>query len=114
MKKLAVVLIALGVAACDTPAPDTAMMGDPLKDALAGKTLMNVDNPDTLLTFGADGSLSGAVTGTWSVENGQFCRTLTEPASVAGSLCQDVVIDGDVLTFLAGTNGDSSWTPVAG
>lgn len=114
MKKLAVILIVLGVAACDTPAPETAMMVDPLKDALAGKTMMSVDNPDTLLTFGTDGTLSGAVTGTWSVENGQFCRTLTEPASVAGSLCQDVEIDGEVFTFLSGTNGNSSWTPVAG
>jgi hypothetical protein len=82
-------------------------MADPLTDALAGKTLVN-DSSE--IKVNADGSLIGtaggaALEGTWSVENGQWCRTLTAPARAAGSACQAATLNADGTITFDGVRG---------
>lgn len=94
----------------DSTAPaDTAMATDPLYTALAGQSF---SRGDFTITFNTNGRLTGenpSVVGRWEIKDGQFCRTITEPAQIAGSECQNVTIDGDSYTF-SGSSGDRTYT----
>ncbi|WP_432450168.1 hypothetical protein [Aliiroseovarius marinus] len=81
---------------------------DPLQDALAGKTFYG--KSDTTITLHEDGKLTGGndkmqIEGTWSVENGTYCRDITSPDFLAGKGCPAVSFDGDLVTF---TRADGS------
>lgn len=84
---------------------------DPLYTSLAGHTF---SRSDFTITFKADGSMVGAnpaLTGSWEVRDGQFCRTIVTPARLAGSECQKVTISGDTYTF-DGSSGVREYTLV--
>ncbi|MEM6974016.1 MAG: hypothetical protein AAF577_14545 [Pseudomonadota bacterium] len=108
------VTAALGLAACQTggtgEAPPTTAV--PLTaDAVAGRTLSNAEAG--VFQIGADGSLTGligsardeALVGTWSVADGQWCRTITEPARIAGSACQEATQNDDGTVTIVGRRG---------
>ena len=81
---------------------------DPITQAVSGRTLVA---GDTRLTAGANGALIGALaggdtlSGTWRINNGKWCRTLTLPARFAGpEVCQDAALtDGQLVVI--GSNG---------
>jgi hypothetical protein len=108
MKKLILTTTAcLAVAACQ---PTTeAADADPLASALSGRTLV-ADNAE--INVGADGSLTGRLgtnlenelVGAWTVRNGQWCRTITEPARLAGTECQDATVNADGTVTFVGDN----------
>jgi hypothetical protein len=79
-----------------------AALAEITAEQVAGKTLTF---KKSVFVIGADGSLTGktdrgeAVTGTWQVKGGKWCRTITEPARLAGSACQTASIKGKTLTI---------------
>lgn len=85
---LAVVLLGAGPALAD------------MSRDLAGRTLVT---KGAKIVLGKDGSMAGTVgkdklAGSWSIRKSQMCRTITAPARLAGKACQDVVLEGNVLT----------------
>ncbi len=113
MKKTAVLSAAIctvGLAGCmQTPAsePATTNSGGALAERLSGATLTN---DRSTIVLGADGSMSGSVEGAWTERNGQFCRTLTAPARLAGTICQPVRFNDDgTVTFIGGAGGDVTY-----
>ncbi|MHA6267876.1 hypothetical protein [uncultured Aliiroseovarius sp.] len=75
-----------------------------LIQALSGKSF--VGKTGMAITLEADGTISGGndafqFGGTWTVEDGQYCRTLTEPTPepMRSSGCLDIVIDGEQATL---------------
>lgn len=82
---------------------------DPITLAVSGKTLVA---GDTRLTAGTNGALVGTLasgdtlSGTWRINNGKWCRTLTSPARFSGSeVCQDAALtDGQLVVI--GSNGN--------
>lgn len=77
---------------------------DPLYPALAGKSF--VGKTGLAIKLEEDGTISGGSDtmqfgGTWTVENGQYCRTLTDPTPepMRSTGCLDVQIDGDQATL---------------
>jgi hypothetical protein len=106
---LATVAIAASLSGCvQTPNPEV----DPLTAALAGKTLVNEGGA---ITVGRDGSLSGTVgngtplVGAWAVRDGQWCRTIEQPARLAGTECQRAVLNGDGTVTIDGVNGPGTF-----
>lgn len=103
--RFAVGLVLLCLTACTAPeieAPDTTV-----RDALAGKTLVNEDASFFLDPDGtARGTLNGEVyEGTWSVARGKFCGSATKPERFAGiSLCQSIEL-ADASTAILTGNG---------
>ncbi|MEM8956460.1 MAG: hypothetical protein AAGC86_01475 [Pseudomonadota bacterium] len=87
----------------------TSVRADPVTEALAGKTLVA---PGQNITTHADGTLTGKVgenldidlIGTWEIRDGQWCRTLSQPAAAAGSACQDITL-GDGVVTIVGSRG---------
>lgn len=84
--------------------------GGEITQRRSGVTLTNSDGT---IILGADGSISGdltnggAIAGAWTERNGQYCRTLTAPERLAGTLCQDVRFNDDgTVSFLRGAAGD--------
>ena len=77
---------------------------DPLELAISGKTLV-ADTAE--LTLNSDRTLQGKIgnelevdlIGTWYVDDGRFCRTISEPANLAGKACQNMRLyeNGTVL-----------------
>ncbi|MEM6460429.1 MAG: hypothetical protein AAF724_00775 [Pseudomonadota bacterium] len=69
------------------------------------------------ITANADGTLTGKVgenldvdlAGTWEIRNGEWCRTLTQPAGAAGSACQQLTL-GDGVVTIVGSNGPVEYT----
>ncbi|MGA9434656.1 MAG: hypothetical protein WBV62_10525 [Roseobacter sp.] len=54
---------------------------------------------------GAAGPNGNEITdGAWEIRNGKCCCTLTTPAQLAGTECQDITIDGETATIV-GRNG---------
>jgi len=102
-RTFAPIAAALALSGC-VATPDPAGV-DPIAAALSGRTLVN---DGARIEVNPDGTLSGFVEGTWSVENGQWCRTLTAPARVAGSACQDIEI-ADGQATIDGVNGPVTW-----
>jgi hypothetical protein len=76
---------------------------------VAGKVLQG-DNKSRF-TVGVDGTLTGitgkgdALSGSWEVKGGNWCRTIKEPVRLAGSACQAATINDKTLTL---TNQDGS------
>jgi hypothetical protein len=85
----------------------------PLRAQLSGKTLTN---EFVTMALTKDGQIigkesTGEVTrGTWTVRDGQFCRTLTEPAAYAGTACQDVAFSGNQVTFTRANGSTITYT----
>lgn len=112
----AIAFVAVFAAAC---APTTSQPVDPLVAPFVGKTLSNTGND---ITFNADGTINGTagpdrdinVSGVWEVRNGRFCRTITEPATLPEGIpateCQEVVVDGNQVTFTSPTGRTSQLT----
>lgn len=106
MTKLTLVLGAIllaALAACTETQPN-----DPITQAVAGRTLVA---GETRVTVGKNGTLVGTLatgetlSGTWRISAGKWCRTLTQPARVAGpEACQDVALEDGQLTVI-GSNG---------
>ena len=88
---------------------------DPLFQALAGKSFVGKTGlaiklePDGTITGGSDAMQFG---GTWSVEDGKYCRTLTEPTPepMRSSGCLDVQIDGDQATLTSEDGTERTYT----
>lgn len=74
------------------------------KADLAGKNLVM---GKTEIRLNADGKMTGKVgkdgdevlTGVWSIDKGNFCRTITAPKRLAGQACQKAAIKGKVFTL---------------
>lgn len=89
------VILGLGIAIVAALPAMADLAGD-----LAGKTLVA---KNTQITLGADGSLSGkvgkdALQGSWTISKGQFCRTITAPARLAGKACLAASLSGGTFT----------------
>lgn len=86
-------------------APDFKPIASPgeFLDAVAGSpiTFENgaefTNNPDGTITGEANGQ---PVTGSWTFQNGQLCRSLTVGGSALPEVCNIVEIAGDDLRFL--------------
>lgn len=115
----AILLIGALVAlpACEQAVNSSAVpAGGSIVQAVSGKRLI-VDRGD-FIDVGADGELTGmvgpdqstAISGTWEVRNGQWCRTLVRPAPIAGTACQDATLNGDGTITIVGANGPIVWT----
>lgn len=117
-KKLLVVSVALSaLAGCQMTTTKTAAVAPgaaavasadaALVQKFAGAKLTSLDTGQ-VINANADGTLTGAgVKGTWTIKNGQWCRTLTEPKAFAGSACQKMDIQGNVMT-LTRANGSTA------
>ena len=102
---------ALLLAACT----DTAMTAGGSQDLatrLAGTT---VSNDGTTITYGADGSITGTrpsgepVVGTFTIENGLYCPTITEPP-LGERGCSEVTFGEDAITFQrVGSDTPQTW-----
>jgi hypothetical protein len=83
-----------------------------LSEALAGKTLTSEKNS---LLLSKDGRLTGVLgkdklVGAWTIRDGKFCRTISEPVRHAGTACQSVKIDGKVVTFMRADGTPQAWS----
>lgn len=115
MKYLVIIPMFIGLAGCSAElTSDTAVMSTASGPAaLSGKTLTNAD---TTFVVNADGTLTGeeatgeVVAGTWKIEDGKWCRTLTQPAAFAGTSCRDVIIEGDQVTLARPDGSGSTYT----
>jgi hypothetical protein len=110
----AIGLALVGTLALSGCVETTTMASDDGGDAgsltaqLSGTTLTN---DRSTIVLGADGSMSGSVEGAWTERDGQFCRTLTAPARLAGTICQPVRFNDDgTVTFIGGAGGDVTYT----
>lgn len=105
-----ILVLLAGAAACVQVETTSEM--DPITAAVSGRTLVA---GESVLVAGADGSLSGTLangaelTGAWVVRDGQWCRTLVTPESLAGTACQDAELGNGTIT-IDGTNGATTWT----
>lgn len=105
------------LAACDAgsevaaPVPATAGSDAEITQRLSGNRI-TVNN--MILEIGPDGSLvgtlagGGPIAGSWSIQNGQWCRTFVEPSSSAGTECQDLVVEEETMTVTT-ANGPQTW-----
>ncbi|MHA6326875.1 hypothetical protein [Roseivivax sp. CAU 1753] len=76
--------------------------------SVVGRELVN-DTQSILLN--ADGTVVGTgISGTWEEQRGLFCRTLTQPESLAGTECQVVTLVGDQITFDDQKGRVTTWT----
>lgn len=84
---------------------------DPITAAVSGRTLTL---GSSRLDVGADGTLTGVIrngdelVGTWSVQNGQWCRTIVQPTRLAGSECQNASVGNGTFT-VDGLQGPLTW-----
>lgn len=105
------------LSACNQTMNSTAVNpeADPITQAISGKRLV-ADRGD-FIDVNANGILTGMVgpdqsnrlAGAWEIRNGQWCRTLTEPAALAGTSCQDASLNGDGTVTIDGVNGPIVW-----
>ena len=104
-------------AAIVTASAGSALANDEaITEALSGKTIKSATS-NVEFTFNSNGSLKGKagpnqgldIEGTWKVEDGNFCRTLTTPRRMAGTLCQKITM-GDGAVTLSGPNGTVRYT----
>jgi uncharacterized lipoprotein YajG len=106
LKQLTFVLPILALAACQT----TTMSKEPAKNPLAPVLDRVLTNENSKFSIKSDGTFTGDASGTYVVENGQFCRTVITPEKWAGTQCQDVVVDGDKVTFVRPDGSSNSYT----
>lgn len=84
-----------------------------LTEALAGKTLTSGNNS---LVLSKDGRLTGVLggkdklVGAWTIRDGKYCRTISEPKRFEGTACQSVKIDGKVVTFIRADGTPQAWS----
>lgn len=91
-----------------TACAEVASFPDPITQAVSGRTLIA---GETRLTAGANGALVGTLaggdtlSGTWRVNGGKWCRTLTQPERFHGpEVCQAAALqDGQLV--IVGSNG---------
>lgn len=118
MKKLFVATIASAsmLAACgdtmSTSAPATETM-DPITAQLVGKRLTSTGMTMQLqegnrMAGRAGPSGNVLIDGAWEIRDGDFCRTITAPAQMAGTECQAITIDGETAT-LQGRDGPTTF-----
>ena len=103
MKPIFVVLTStLLLGACLEGTQQSSAPTDPLTNAISGKTIVSETFQATL---GSNGSFNGKTTdgmvfkGAWTVRNGQFCRTLTEPERFVGTECQNAELGDGTVTI---------------
>ena len=104
MKARSMALVAaagLTLAACDGMMGASTQM-DPVTRAVSGNTLTR---GDVVINVNSDGTLAGttpdgAFSGTWTVQNGEWCDTIIEPAEMAGTTCMNVDVGDGELTFI--------------
>ena len=81
-----------------------------VRQAIAGKTLVHgkfkVKAHRNGRLTGSDGSRK--FKGAWTIKEGHWCRTLTEPKEAAGTLCQITKLGDGTLTITGG-NGPKVW-----
>ncbi len=83
---------------------------DAVMKALSGKTIVS---PTAEFKLRKNGRLTGKAgslkfKGSWTVRDGDFCRTLTEPKQWAGTECQPTKL-GDGTVSITGRNGTNVW-----
>ncbi|MCK0143576.1 hypothetical protein [Aliiroseovarius sp. F20344] len=88
---------------------------DPLYHDLAGKSF--VGKTGLAIKLETDGTISGGndkfqFGGSWTIEGGKYCRTLTEPTPepMRTSGCLDVQIDGDQATLISEDGNTRTYT----
>lgn len=100
-------IIATAAIACIAPAAGIASEAKQITDKseflslLSGKT---ISRPLVKISVTSDGRISGKgaswpVTGSWSWENGYFCRSLDWGGSDLGYNCQMVTLDDGSISF---------------
>lgn len=79
---------------------------DTIRKAVSGKTLTNGGTKFKVKRNGRLTGSSGALKfkGTWTIRDGQWCRTLTEPANFAGTECQPTELGENTIT-ITGSRG---------
>lgn len=116
MKKLSIALIAsvTMLAACgDRYSEPAAMPLDPISQQLVGKRLTSTGMTLQLqegnrMAGRAGPSKDIRIDGAWQIREGKFCRTITEPAQMIGTECQDISIEGETAT-LSGRDGPTTF-----
>lgn len=101
--------ISISLAACDSTTHTGVAQADaPAWMAVVDKTLVSGDRS---VTLNSDGTVIGTgIDGLWQERDGKFCRTLTLPVAAAGTQCQNVMIDGDTISFENNNGSLSTWT----
>lgn len=107
-----VAAVGLGLAGCaEMPSAEV----DPLTAALAGNTIVG---DRARINVNADGTLTGAVgpnlefpvEGTWTIRDGQWCRTFTTaPEALRGTSCQDATLNDNGTLTVSGVDSPSTF-----
>lgn len=116
MKNLSIALVACCslLAACGDRYSDPAPMPlDPISQQLVGKKLTSTGMVLQLQEFNKMAGRAGPngdvlIDGAWEIRQGKFCRTITAPAQMIGTECQDISIEGDTAT-LVGRDGPTTF-----
>ena len=97
-----------------TACTDVATSHDPITIAVSGRTLVS---GDTRLTAGQNGALVGTLangdtlSGTWKINGGKWCRTLTLPERFSGSeVCQDAALQDGQLVIIGSNGSPTTYT----
>lgn len=114
-----VALVPLALAACAASIPDGPISDEEtFRKAIVGRTVALQDGAN--MTINADNTITGAVdgevvTGTWSFEDGYWCRTITL-GDIFTEDCQLWVVDGDrlVITRDRGNGESFAWRRAEG
>lgn len=83
---------------------------DAIMKAISGKTIVSETAEFKLRKNGRLTGKAGAVKfkGAWTVRDGKFCRTMTEPPEWVGTECQPTKL-GDGTVAITGRNGTTVW-----
>jgi len=91
-----------------TACAEVATTPDAITQAISGRTLVS---GETRLSAGTNGALVGTLangdtlSGTWRINGGKWCRTLTLPERFSGpEVCQDAALTDGQLVII-GSNG---------
>ncbi len=89
------------------------MPSDPITQQLVGKrlsstgmTLQLQEGNRMVGSAGPSGNVK--IDGAWEIRDGRFCRTITAPAQMVGTECQDISIEGETAT-LVGRDGPTTF-----
>lgn len=116
MKNLSIALVACCalLAACgDRSSGPAPMPLDPVSQQLVGKKLTSTGmvlqlQEGNRMVGSAGPSGNVKIDGAWEIREGRFCRTISAPAQMAGTECEDISIDGDTAT-LVGRDGPTTF-----
>ena len=105
MRRIALMILALMLGSLPAVADGARVIEtkDGFSQLVAGRTLSTLG---VRLQVAANGEISGRafgrdVTGNWKWTDGYFCRNMTVGEQVFPLNCQQVVSDGDRVTFIA-------------